>query len=150
MMEFTARKDLRQRRAIGPQQSAQLILLAVDLLGQVASGTGVVAGGEEVGVLLEDHFGCATQAQLFGEQQGIDQLVTDLLGEDFAHVLGGAGIVEHPGDVRLFAQEVPQAPVVDAGRLASDGDDAQAVLVTQGSSPGDEVLKAVGIVGTSF
>jgi hypothetical protein len=46
-------------------------------------------------------------------------------------VLGGAQIEEHPGHVGLFAQEVPQGPVVDAGRLSGDGDDAQAGAVYQ-------------------
>jgi hypothetical protein len=127
-----------------------LVLLAVDLLSQVASGTGVVAGRQEIGIVLQEDLGCAAQAKLLGEQQSIEQLVADLLGQDFTHVLGGAGIVEHSGHVGLFVQKVPQGPVVDAGGLAGDGDDAQAMLVTEIPSPGNEALKAGRLVGASF
>jgi hypothetical protein len=51
-------------------------------------------------------------------------------------------------------REEPGDPIsnrgVDARRLARDGHDAQAVVVTQCSSPGDEGLKAIGVVGTAF
>jgi len=65
-------------------------------------------------------------------------------------MLGGAGVVEYSGYIRLFAQEVPQRPVVDARRLAGDSDYAQTVLITPVSRPGDEALEAVGVVGSSF
>jgi len=42
VVELGVGKDLADGRVVGPQQSAQLVFLAVDLLSQVASGAGVV------------------------------------------------------------------------------------------------------------
>ena len=93
-------------------------LIAVDLLREVTSGPGVVVGGDELGVLLQQDLRSAAEAQLLAEQQGLDQLTAYLLAKDFAHMLSRAGVVEHAGDVGLLAQEVPQGPVVDAGGIA--------------------------------
>ncbi len=51
VMELGAWESLADGWIVGPQQSAQLVFLAVELSGQVAGGAGTETSSEQVGVL---------------------------------------------------------------------------------------------------
>lgn len=61
-------------------------------------------------------------------------------------MLGGAGVVQDAGQVGLLSQSIPEAPVIDAGRLTGDGDHAHVVLTAQLFQPGGNLAKVAGVV----
>ena len=84
---------------------------------------------------------------MFREQQRIDQVVADALGEDFAHMLGGARVIQHPRDIWALGQGVPQAPIEDAGRFAGHDQQPQVMVDSQTLQPLADARKAGRGVG---
>jgi len=147
VVELGARKNVADGWIVGPHQGAQLILLAVDLSSQVASGSGAETGREQVSVLGQDNLWGAPQADLLGQGVGIDEFVAHLLGEDFGHMRGGTRIVEHTGQVGALGQKVPTGPVVHARGLHGQEDDAQTVPGAEVFQPIPGLLETWRIVG---
>lgn len=62
-------------------------------------------------MLLERHLRGTADAELLREQQGVHEFAADFLGEDLIYTLSGGRVVDHPGDVCVFAGKTAQGGV---------------------------------------